>query len=106
MAVTWSYENAAHLLQRAAFGGTPEEIQAFLDRNADVNAAVAELLGFALSKKNPPGSNRVDDFQRLKMQRWWLKLILKSKTPSDACREKLVLYLHNHLASGSSKQPT
>jgi len=106
MAVTWNYENAAHLLQRAAFGGTPEDIQAFLDRNADVGAAVAELLSFGLSKKQPPGLGNVYPFQRLKMQRWWLKLILKSKTPAEACREKLVLYLHNHLASGSTKQPS
>ncbi len=106
MAVTWNYENAAHLLRRVAFGGTPQEIQAFLDRNANVQDAVAELLNFQLSRKKPPGSRSVDDFNRLKMQRWWLKLMLRAKTSAEHCREKLVLYLHNHLASGTSKQPT
>jgi uncharacterized protein (DUF1800 family) len=106
MAVTWNYENAAHLLRRAAFGGTPAEIQAFLDRHSSVTGAVDELLSFLPSKKKPPGPRNVDDFGRLKMQRWWLKTMITSKTPADACREKLVLYWHNHLASGSSKQPT
>ena len=26
MAIEWNYRNAAHLLRRAGFGGTPEEI--------------------------------------------------------------------------------
>jgi uncharacterized protein (DUF1800 family) len=106
MAVTWDYENAAHLLRRAAFGGTPEEIQAFLDRHASVASAVGELLSFPPSRKKPPGPRNVDSFNRLKMQRWWLKRMIRASVPADACREKLVLFLHNHLVSGSSKQPT
>jgi uncharacterized protein (DUF1800 family) len=106
MAVTWSYENAAHLLRRAAFGGTPVEIQAFLNRHATVGEAVDELLSFGVLNKKPPGPRSVDDLQRLKMQRWWLKTILRTLTPADACREKLTLYWHGHLVSGSSKQPT
>jgi len=106
MAVTWDYDNAAHLLRRAGFGGTPEEIQGFLDRNASAQDAVGELLSFVPSKKAPTGFRDVNDYNRLKMQRWWLKLMLKAKTPAEHCREKLVLFLHNHLASGTSKQPT
>ncbi|MFN8543832.1 MAG: DUF1800 family protein [Candidatus Binatia bacterium] len=106
MAVTWSYENAAHLLRRAAFGGTPSEVQAFFDAHGSVAEAVDTLLAFAPSKKKPPGPRDVDDYNRLKMQRWWLKIMIKSGTPGDACREKLVLFWHNHLASGSRKQPT
>jgi uncharacterized protein (DUF1800 family) len=106
MSVTWNYENAAHLLRRVAFGGTPDEIQAFLDGSATVDDAVSQLLAFPSSKKKPPGPRDVDDFQRLKMQRWWFKYIITSRTPADATREKLVLFLHNHLVSGSNKQPT
>lgn len=106
MAVTWNFENAAHLLRRTAFGGTPSEIQAFLDAHGSVDSAVDELLSFAASKKKPPGPRDVDDFNRLKMQRWWIKTMIKADDVPTACREKLVLFWHNHLASGSSKQPT
>lgn len=106
MAVPWNFENAAHLLRRAAFGGTPAEIQAFVDQHATVADAVATLLAFAPSKKKPPGSRNVDDYNRLKMQRWWLKTMVKTSSPAEACREKLVLFWHSHLCSGASKQPT
>jgi uncharacterized protein (DUF1800 family) len=102
---TWNYENAAHLLRRAAFGGTPTEIQAFLGRHATVASAVGELINYKFSKKRPPGPNFVDDFQRLKMQRWWLKQMVSAKTVGEAFREKLTLFWHHHLASGASKQP-
>jgi len=102
---TWNYENAAHLLRRAAFGGTPTQIQEFLDRHASVESAVAELLSFPPSSKKPPAAPFVDDFRRLKAQRWWVKEMVKARTPRDACREKLTLFWHNHLASGASKQP-
>jgi len=103
---TWDLENAAHLLRRAAFGGTPEVVQLFHDRHGSVDDAVAELLSFPASGKKPPGPKDVNDENQGKMQRWWLKHMINSKQPSDGCREKLVLFLHNHLASGASKQPT
>jgi uncharacterized protein (DUF1800 family) len=106
MAVAWNYENASHLLRRAALGGTPDDVQAFLDDHASVGEAVDTLLAFPESHKKPPGARNVDDDGRRKMQRWWLKQMVRSKTPGDACREKLVLYWHNHLVSGASKQPS
>ena len=106
MAVTWNYENAAHLVRRAALGGTPGEIQAFRDRHPDVGSAVDELLSFTPSRRKPPAPRFVDDEGRLRMQRWWLKEMIRVDTLAEACREKLVLYWHNHLASGASKQPT
>lgn len=105
MAVIWSYENAAHLLRRAAFGGTPVEIQAFLDRHASVQSAVDELLSFEPSRKKPPGGKRINQRALRKMQTWWIKQMIRTRTVADACREKLVLFLHDHLASGLSKQP-
>lgn len=99
----WNYENAAHLLRRAAFGGTPEEIQAFLDRHTSVAEAVAEVVSFGVSKKKPPRGGR--DFYRAeqKQKQWWLKTMLKAKAPKDALREKMVLFWHNHLCSGTDK---
>lgn len=106
MAVDWNLENAAHLLRRAAFGGTPTQIQEFAGRHTSVGSAVEELLSYSPSGRKPPGPRDVDAFGRLKMQRWWFKRMVNAKTPAVACLEKLVLFLHNHLASGASKQPT
>jgi uncharacterized protein (DUF1800 family) len=102
---TWNLDNAAHLLRRAAFGGSPDEIENFHDHHSSVDDAVDDLMSFAPSKKKPPGASFVDDEQRLKMQRWWLKQILKAKSPRDAAREKLVVFFHNFLVSGADKQP-
>ncbi len=52
MAVTWNLENATHLLRRAAFGGTPKDIQAFFQKHSSVNDAVDELLSFKPLKSN------------------------------------------------------
>lgn len=100
----WNYENAAHLLRRAAFGGTPEKIQDFLDDHASVAEAVDDLLSFRPSRKKPPTGGR--DFYKgyRKQKQWWLKTMLKtSKKPKDALREKMVLFWHNHLCSGTDK---
>jgi len=105
MAVTWDYENAAHLLKRCGFGGAPDEIQAFLDRHPDVQSAVDELLSFRPSKKKPPLKKDNSFDSKLKQQRWWIKTMAKARKPADMCREKLVLFYHNFLVSGASKQP-
>lgn len=105
MAVAWNFENAAHLLRRAAFGGTKEEIQAFLDSHASLADAVSDLLSFNDSNKKPPKGGRDFWKARLKQRQWWLKTIFKGANPRDALREKMVLYWHGHLCSGFSKQP-
>ena len=101
----WNFENAAHLLRRAGFGGSVEQIQEFLDGHSSVADAVTDLLDFASSNKKPPkGGN---DFYRatIKQRQWWLKTMLKATNPKDALREKMVLFWHGHLCSGYSKQP-
>jgi uncharacterized protein (DUF1800 family) len=105
VAVTWNYENAGHLLRRAGFGGTPEQIQDFLDNHADVGEAADTLLSFKPSNKKPPSRGRDFNDAKAKQQRWWLKQMIRSKKPADAAREKLVLFWHGHLACGQSKQP-
>jgi uncharacterized protein (DUF1800 family) len=101
---TWDLENAGHLLRRAAFGGSPDDVEAFFNRNASVADAVDELLSFEPSKKSPPKPKDTETDSKLKMQRWWLKQILKA-SPNAAAREKLVLFFHNFLVSGADKQP-
>lgn len=101
----WDFENAAHLLRRAGFGGSVEQVQEFLDGHSSVADAVTDLLSFGSSGKKPPkGGN---DFYRatVKQRQWWLKTMLKTTNPKDALREKMVLFWHGHLCSGYSKQP-
>ncbi|TMA44417.1 MAG: DUF1800 domain-containing protein, partial [Deltaproteobacteria bacterium] len=62
----WDLENAAHLLRRVGFGGTPEQIQEFHDRHTGVSDAVDELLTFGPSGRKPPAPNDVSDDGRLK----------------------------------------
>jgi len=102
----WNYENAAHLLRRAGFGGTPTEIQDFLGRFTSVDAAVDNLLSFKPSKVKPPSPKNNDDAGLLKQQAWWLSRIVNANPQSEACQEKLVLFWHGHLVSGAGKQPT
>lgn len=105
MAVTWDYENAAHLLKRCGFGGAPDDIQDFLDRHSDVESAVDELLSFKTSAKKPPLKKDNSFESKLKQQTWWVKTMAKARKPAEQCREKLVLFYHNFLVSGASKQP-
>jgi uncharacterized protein (DUF1800 family) len=101
---TWDLENAAHLLRRAALGGSPDDVQSFFDDHGSVAGAVDTLLGFAPSSKMPPQKKGTDAASLLKIQRWWLKTMIKAR-PADAAREKLVLCFHNFLVSGADKQP-
>jgi uncharacterized protein (DUF1800 family) len=101
----WNYENAAHLLRRAAFGGSPTEIAEFLGRHPSVQSAVNELLSFAPSKEKPPSPRANDEPGLRKIQAWWLREMITATKPNKACMEKLVLFWHGHLVSGAGKQP-
>ena len=48
--IDWNYERAAHLLERAGFGGTPDTIQRFA--NMSPSAAVKSLVHFDKSSPN------------------------------------------------------
>lgn len=100
----WNYENAAHLLRRAAFGGTPQQTDDFYTKHESVADAVETLLKFKVSKKKLPKGGRSFYQASRKQGRKWLTTMLKAKRPGDALREKLVLFWHNHLVSGHSKQ--
>jgi hypothetical protein len=67
VAVAWTYENAAHLLRRVGFGGTPDQIQDFMQKYTSVGAAVDHLLSFKSSNAKPPKPKN-DDAGVLKMQ--------------------------------------
>ena len=123
----WTPQAAAHLLNRAGFGGTPEEIQKL--HALGHPGAVESLLGAgeeldlfpppelepvtvrirALKKEN---LSRTAFEERKKMERdrardksielrhWWLVRIRETPNPA---REKATLFWHGHWASGKPK---
>jgi hypothetical protein len=101
----WNYENAAHLLRRVGFGGTPVEIGELFGRHPTVESAVNELLSFVPSKEKPPSPKANDEPGMRKIQGWWLKEMITASSSNKACMEKLALFWHGHLVSGASKQP-
>ncbi len=125
----WTYAKAAHLLNRAGFGGTPEEIQKLVELGPA--KAVSSLFEFSKSPGAPlpefarPDPNRVAKMEEmraapegqekkelrkqmveqqrrmlLEFRHWWLEQMAASTAP---LREKLVLFWHGHFATSSQK---
>ncbi len=82
-----------HLLRRAGLGPVPKELM-ILERVGTRGEAADILLDFRAKPFKPGGS----DFE--KMHNKWFKFILKTKTPLHS---KLVLFWHDHFATGFSK---
>jgi uncharacterized protein (DUF1800 family) len=115
-------EGARHLLDRAGFGATPAEVQAFAPLERHV--AVARLLGGARreSALQPPAF--VDEpfvpFSRLRtldaeerqreqrrrveealaLREWWMREMLTTPSPLT---ERMTLFWHNHFATSQQK---
>ncbi|MCC7293515.1 MAG: DUF1800 domain-containing protein [Phycisphaerales bacterium] len=119
----WTRDDAAHLLRRAAFGGTPEQIDRFhaLGRQG----AVSELVDYEKVKAafEPPSvmpyepppfykegplapeerqevirirrQNHIIEFSN--MSEWWLRRMISTPRPLE---EKLTLFWHGHFTSG------
>jgi uncharacterized protein (DUF1800 family) len=114
---------AAHLLRRAGFGGTPDDVRRYGGMYA--GAAVASLLALPsadsiappqeLENVAPPLSMAVDPLQRTMLrqesrgqrfrarqeviqavQLWWLNRMLTTPAP---LQEKMTLYFHGHFTS-------
>jgi uncharacterized protein (DUF1800 family) len=112
----YSFEDAAHLLRRAGFGGTTEEIKKVQSLGPEL--AVEQLLTF--SDNDQTGDNPHNIEQTLKdvmeanggklgniqgiglltLQGWWLHKMLNTNQP---LKEKLTLFWHGHFATGSDK---
>lgn len=120
----WTRQDAAHLLRRAGFGGTPEQI----DRLAAMSRkqAVESLLNFdripdsaerpTIDRYEPPerrelramtdeqrqkirmDRNRQDQANLHLMRRWWIDRMVTSPRP---LQEKMVLFWHGHFTSGA-----
>lgn len=125
----WGFSSAAHLLNRAGFGGTPKEIEALaalsvddaVDRLVDFKPSAEDIPDAAWSRFDP---EHVGYFRRLKaatpeerermtkeyrrravretvaMQHWWLDRMVNTTTP---LQEKLTLFWHGHFATSLVK---
>lgn len=125
----WNLTAAAHLLNRAGFGGPPAEIEKLASKSHEV--AVASLLDFekipdptpppdwaqpdperqqkiiAMRKAGPEERKKFQqEQQRLQRERmielrgWWLQRMAKGPRP---LQEKLTLFWHGHFATSVEK---
>ena len=124
-ATSWSRERAGHLLRRAGFGATPDEI----DRVAGLglHAAVASMVDYErVAQTDPdfqpvsgtdrgrlhrqltrlPEDRRREVFDRLRrldhiqireMRAWWIRRMVNTPRPFE---EKMTLFWHGHFTSG------
>jgi len=113
---TWSHDDAAHLLRRAGFGGTPEQIDRLhaMGKKDAVEFLLAgptskpttqpvfaktDLPGFEFSKepddKKEAQKSKRQDLQRLRV--WWLDRMCRTDRPLE---EKMTLFWHGLFCSG------
>ena len=126
----WTESTAAHLLNRASFGGTPDEIEAA--RKKGLSPAVRDLVDVGSETANvaPPAwarprnireqrmeikaaKDRGENFQEkaravrmmedaniLDLRRWWLERMMNGPAP---LLEKITLFWHGHFATSIQK---
>jgi uncharacterized protein (DUF1800 family) len=106
-----TYDEAAHLLRRMGFGGSPDDISDLVARGRE--AAVDSLLNYSqadnkaldnLLQRSFDFSDPNDNtkFNGAELQRWWLTRMVHTRRPFE---EKLTLFWHNHFATAISKVP-
>lgn len=126
----WKERTAAHLLNRAAFGGTPAEIETVWKKG--LTAAVHELVDVSNDAAHVPppawahprnvrvermqikmAKEEGQDFQAkarevrmmegenlLDLRRWWLDRVMNGPAP---LLEKMTLFWHGHFATSAQK---
>lgn len=126
----WNYEMAAHLLNRAGFGGSPAAIQKLADLGQE--QAVASLLDYekiydptrdpvwatpdperlqklreAIKAAKPEDAkllqqqeNKLQADRMLELRGWWFNRMAKTPRPFQ---EKMVLFWHGHFATSIEK---
>ncbi len=93
-------ENVAHLLRRAGWGGTPDEIA--VGAAAGIDATIAGLLDVDAA---PPAGDAFRDvgleaYDPPDFIAWWYRLATTSPTPGI---ERLAWFWHGHFATGLTK---
>ncbi len=117
----WDYAKARHLLCRAGFGGTPEEVEKLhamgLHRaveflvNYDAQSGLDLPFNAALPERADPNERqleftrrreliikrrRIEALQQSRLRDWWMQRMVQSPRP---LQEKLVLFWHGHFAT-------
>lgn len=108
MATILSYEQGAHLLRRAGFGGTTDDIDALSAKGRE--GAVDSLINFTQIDNSAMDSllassfdfSTQDGITNGEIRRWWYTRMVNTKRQFE---EKLTLFWHNHFATSSSKVP-
>jgi uncharacterized protein (DUF1800 family) len=105
-----SYDEAAHLLRRAGFGGNPAEIEDLSARGREGavdyllnytqidNSAMNSLLAASFDFLTPPVDPQ--SISNPEIRRWWFTRMVTTKRQFE---EKMTLFWHNHFATSSSK---
>jgi uncharacterized protein (DUF1800 family) len=99
----------AHLLRRAGFGGTPEEIDALAPRSRAALVTAVTAIRDRTPAAPPELSDPVlDEYEKMSAcTKWWLDRMIRSSftdttTPSPLV-EKMTLFWHNHFANSWDK---
>ncbi|MEK6410659.1 MAG: DUF1800 domain-containing protein [Acidobacteriota bacterium] len=104
-----TYDEAAHLLRRMGFGGSPAEIDDITSRGREGavdllinyeqidNRAMEDMLRSSFDFSDPFDFPR---FNRGELQRWWFTRMTYTRRPFE---EKMTLFWHNHFATSASK---
>ena len=100
-----SYDEGAHLLRRAGFGGTPQDIDDLSARGRE--GAVDFLINFnqidnsAMESLLAASFNLTGDgISNGEIRRWWFTRMVNTRRQFE---EKMTLFWHNHFATSSSK---
>lgn len=98
----YSPEDAAHLLRRAAFGGTDDEIRALAALGPE--QAAGQLLSFGQQELpdnpfTPDDAVDIGSMVRVTQARW----LFEMANGLSPAREKLALFWHNHFVIGVDK---
>lgn len=120
----WTVEAAGHLLARAGFGGTPDEVRALhaLGLEGAVDALVhyrdrpfPDMPVFEADVREPPPRSayegkdederrevrqtwqRADRRQLGRLREWWLRVMILTPRPLE---ERMTLFWHGHFTSG------
>ncbi len=96
-------DDVAHLLRRAGFGGTLDEITTLAAQ--PLATTVDQLLDFSAAPADIPPSYLTDDGlgdweKEFRLQAWWLDRMATTTTP---LQEKLTLFWHGHFATANGK---
>ena len=101
-----TFEQAAHLIRRAGFGGTPQEIDDLVARGRE--GAVDFLINFTQIDNSAMESllassfdfSTQDGITNGEIRRWWYTRMVNTRRQFE---EKMTLFWHNHFATSSSK---